>query len=300
MAEAPVQPWRIRRPIVSRIWLYVLGALLIAGVLHMWSNRRDVDEADALDAKRAELEALDIMFLADDTGESVLKVLDEKFSDPTFPPDLRGRVLRWRALALRKQDAHEQVDAALTEALTLDLPPRERGALYLEWAEAFTQRGEPKRALEVLAREGQINDGPLGVLRARELAVATSEIEGVASCARILNEALSALPRPAPDDRTDYAGGRPWTMPQALVEATRTLMKAAENPGNVAPWVRLMTLAPSDIRAQLACAEGFMDAGREDDAAGAWRRAVRLDAREANAWADKSETLQAVRNLKKN
>ncbi len=299
MADAPDLPWRKRRPIFSRVVLYVLGGTLIAVVLVLWSNRRDVDDADALAAKRAELDSLDIVFLADPSGEATLRVLDERFDDPSFPVDMRGRVLRWRALALRKQDAHDEVDAMLEEALRLDLPLRERGALLLEWAEALTQRGEPKRALEVLAMEGQVEDGPLGILRARELAVAKSEVDGVAETARVLEAALSELPRPAPETPVDYAGGRSWTTAQAATVATQTLMKAVENPDNVAPWVRLRALAPGDLRAQLACAEGLMAAGREDAAWRAWQHAVRLDADEANGLADKSPTLQAVRDLKK-
>ncbi len=298
MVDAPDLPWRKRHPVLSRVWLYALGAALVAGVLVLWSNRRDVDDADALAAKRAELNAIDIVFMTDPDGEGTLKVLDEKFADPDLPADMRGRVLRWRALALRKQNAHERVDAALEAADKLDLPPRERGALYLEWAEALTQRGEAKRALAVLARDGQIKDGPLGVLRARELAVATSEVEqGVEATARILEKALAALPRPAPNDPIDYVGGRPWTTAQAATVATQTLMKAVSNPSNVAPWVRLMAIAPDDLRAQLACSEGFMSSGRPQDAVSAWRRALAINSRAANGWADKSPMLQAVRDL---
>ena len=39
---------------------------------------------------------------------------------------------------------------------------------------------------------------------------------------------------------------------------------------------------------------------RAVDAQAAWRNALMLDRRKANAWADKSPTLQAVRDLKKN
>lgn len=301
MTDAPDLPWRKRRPVLSRVWLYVLGAVLVGGVFVLLSNRRDVDDADALAAKRAELNSIDIVFMTDPDGESTLKILDEKFSDPELPADLRGRVLRWRALALRKQDAHDRVDAALEAADKLDLPPLERGALYLEWAEALTQRGEPERALQVLAREGQIEDGPMGVLRAREIAVATSEVEeGLVGTARILEKALAALARRAPNDRIDYVGGRPWTTAQAATVATQTLMKAVPNPSNVAPWIRLMAIAPDNLRAQLACAEGFMSSGRSKDAMGAWRNALDLNAHAANTWADRSPLLQSVRDLNKN
>lgn len=288
--QAQQKPWRKRHPVLSRFVLYVLGAGLIATLLLLFFERKDVDRADELQALREELDALALVMAADSTGHTVLAVLDKKFADADLPPELRGHALRWRAMALRRMRDAQAAEAALEAASALDLPARDRLALRVEWAETRIEARDLVGALKVLPPITEEIDGPLGLLRDRVYAHAHVELDAPDAGIRLLASRLAELRGPLPDQPVDFVGGRPWTMAEAATVATE-LLAAHVKYDREKPWLRLARLAADDFDAQVAAARGLAHLARREDALRVWRRAQVLDAAGADSEAARDPAL---------
>jgi hypothetical protein len=295
-ATGTPRPWRKRHPVLSRSVLYVLGAGLVALLVLLFVDRRAQDESDRIAALREELNALNVVHVVDPDGDLVLKVLDEKFSEPGLPVRLQGRILRWRAMAQRKRGDREAVEAALREAAALDLEPLERAALQVEWAEARAEAGDGRGALEVLPAAAPSHPLPLALLRAYVQAYARSAAGDRPQAIEGLRAALAGLSVPLPRGPEAYVGGRSWSPAQAATVVSELVGRLA-GPGAAEPgalWNRLRALAPEDYEAQVAAARGLAAAGREPDARSAWARARALDGRQAATQAASDPALAAL------
>jgi hypothetical protein len=273
--------WRKRHPVISRSVLYVLGLGLAALLAFLYAGRKAEDESAAVDALGQELDALSLVHVVDPTGEQVLALLDEKFSGPTLPVRVRGRALRWRALAHRRRQDRERVEAALREAATLDLEPRERAALRIEWAEARLEAGQGEAALEVLPDEVPPPGGPLELLRVHVRAHAHVLLGRPSEALALVRRTLAELSSPLASEPRDYVGGRPWSLAEAAHVLTEFEVRLADGAAGAAPWMRLRALAPSDYDAQVAAARGLAAVARSADARSTWARARALDPRRA-------------------
>ena len=299
MSEAPDPhvelPWRKRHPVFSRMVLYVLGLLIIAGLVHLFLERQKVDEQDRLDALAHELDALATLHELDPDGTLVLEALDERFSDRDLPVQLQGRSLRWRALAHRKREAREPMEAAYEAAAALDLPPRERVAMGLEWAESRLAFRDREGALAVLPATEQTRAAlPLDLLRTLLAAQALHQQGAEDEAARLLQEALDGLSAPLPADVRVYVGGRDWVASEVATVMTEWLARLPGADG-YALSRRLRALGPTDFTALRVAASGFLAAGRTEEAAATWAEARALDAREADAVERQLPALQALR-----
>lgn len=298
MADSTQEPetrsWRKRHPVVSRLILYVLGIGIMAVLVHLFLERQAVDEQDRYRAVAQELDGIGVIHLLDPDGSQILKLLDEKFSAPDLPPKVKGRALRWRALALRKRPDHEGAEAALVAAKALDVPAEEHLALGLEWAVARIEAGQVETAHEVLPTAAEVAPYPaLQLLRALLFAQLQEQVGRQDAGAAELEAQLGSLKAPLVEDVLVYVGGREWSALQVATVATEYL---AARPG--APvaelWRRLARLAPRDLDAQVACARGFLAAGLEAEARSAWDRVQALDPRLAAALAAKEPELGAL------
>jgi len=292
-------PWRKRHPLVSRLLLYVLGLGLVVLLVLLLVERQEVDERDRMDALAKELDNLGLVHALDEDGSEVLRLLDDKFSNPDLPPQLRGRALRWRAMALRKRADRDAVERTLEAAASLGLEPTERMALQLEWAEARLEAGDGPGAIAALPDERTVAREPVfGLLRALMFARARSLEGDRATGLPDLREALAALEAPLPSAEAAgmrrYVGGDDWTLVQVATIATQVLAK--EGAASRAPeaWRRLQRLAPRDFDALLACTRGFLDLRLDADARAAWEQVRALDPARARQHAGRDPVLAAL------
>jgi tetratricopeptide (TPR) repeat protein len=290
----PTASWRKQHPVLSRTLLYALGLGLIAVLVYLYQARQAVDDQDRLRALAEEMDALSIVHAIDPDGSMVLKLLDDKFMDPTFPAKLRGRALRWRALALRKQHDPVPVEAALEAADALALEPGERLALKLEWAEARLEASDVEGALAVLPTQAAVAPlPPLALLRALLFARAEEASGRSAAGYEVLEAALDDLQAPVDAYAEVYVGGREWTCADAATVATEVLARLdGAKPTDL--WRRLVRLAPRDFDALLASTRAFLGLGLETDARATWERVRRLDPRKADAEARRDSALRAL------
>lgn len=292
--QPPELPWRKRHPVLSRSILYVLGACVVGGLVLLFLQRQAEDRRTRDESLLQELDALGVVLAADPTGDTVLRVLDEGFSAPDLPPRVRAHALRWRAMALRRKQDHQGVEAALQEAAGIAVSRQERAALQLEWAEARLEGGDAEGALDVLPNQRDTAGRPMGLLQVRLWAQARAHLGHPEESRRAPREALEPLTRPLPDRPTDFVGGRPWTRAQAATVLTEYLVQVDEESATWA-WRRLMALAPDDFDAQVAAARGLAVLSRREDALRAWHRAQALDPDQAAALAASDPALAALR-----
>jgi hypothetical protein len=292
--RAPGMPWRKRHPVVARVLLYALGGALAALLGVLFVRREQEDRVRDREALARELDDLALVHALDPDGSQVLRLLQQRFSAPDLPVTMRGRALRWRALALRKRGDRAGVEAALAEADALDLPPGERTALALERAEARLEDGDAAGAFAALPPPGPDPADPLSLLRELLLAqVRIARGEEASDVARDLRARLEALPTPLPEGPASYVGGRPWSPAEVATVLVEVLARV---PGgtDAGPWRQLARLAPGDVQAQLSAARGLATQGLGEEARGALARARALDPALAAAEAAKDPVLRAL------
>jgi len=268
------------------------------GALLLWLLflRGETDREDRHQALRVQLDQLAVVLQADPQGTVILRTLEERFSDPALPADIRQRAARWRAYALHLAGRRDESEKAYASTAMLDLPRREMGALYVEWARSRLERGEAGEAGFLLDRPVIVGTGPLGLLGATVKARARVADGGsAAEAARGLLWRLEEAARAPRDARVDWVCPVEWRMEEAAVTAAEEIASLGP-PGasDPAPWRILARLAPDHFEAQWKCARAFHGLGLAQEAAEALARARRLDARELEAIARREPALRAL------
>ncbi len=303
-----LRPWRKRHPILSRSLLYGLGLGCAALLLVLFLGRREEDERVRTRALQEELDSLSLVMATDPSGDEVLRQLDEKFSDPDLPTLMRGRVLRWRAMAWRRKAlratgagrqeaqhaAERAVEAALAKAEALPLDPAERVALHLEWAEGRLEHADVDGAMAILPEPTTLTTVTQGLLyslmRAQALRLAGKTSAGLQAA----DAALGALDRPVGTKAEDYVGGRLWSPVQVAVELANFVGAVGDPADAVATWNLLRAAAPASFETQVAAARGLAQGRAEADARSAWQTATSLNRRLAATEASRDAVLDAL------
>jgi tetratricopeptide (TPR) repeat protein len=292
----PPRSWRKRHPVLARAVLYGLG--LAVGGLLFWLLvlRGETDRQDRHEALRAELDQLAVVLQADPQGTVLLRALEDRYSDPSLPLDVRQRAARWRGYALHLAGRADESNRAYATTAMLDLPRREMGALYLEWARCRLERGEADEALFLLDRPVIVGTGPLGLLGATIRARARVQEGGSATeAARGLLWRLEEASRAPRDGQVDWVCPVEWRLEEAAVTAAEevaSLLGAAE--ASPEPWRLLARIAPDHFEAQWKCARAFHGLGLKAEAREALGRARRIDSRELQALARREPALAAL------
>ncbi len=298
-------PWRKRHPVISRTLLYGLGLGLAALLIVLFMDRQDDDERTRIAALQEELDGLNLVLLADPTGDAVLAKLDERFSGSDLPLITRGRALRWRAMAWRRKvgtatdgaaraDATEQAEAALEACAALELPPAERSALALEWVEARLERRDVEGARRVWPEADDLPDVPSALLftllRAQALRLEEQTPAGV----ELVRSTLMGLEGPLDTEQKAYVGGRSWTAAEVAVQMANFMTLVGEAAEARPVWNRLRAAAGGDFDVQAAAARGLAESGARADALQAWRAAKAIHADLAAAEARSDPVLEAL------
>ncbi len=306
--QADVRPWRKRHPVLSRSILYGLGLGLAVLLLVLFTDQKEDDERVRIEALQKELDALSLLMATDPTGQSVLAQLDEKFSASDLPVITQARALRWRAMAWRrgaqhadaqgdeaaKQAAIQAAEKALAAADALKLPPAERVALRLEWAEALFEREELARARKTLPRPEELTTVPQALLATLLRAQGLRLEDKLPASLKLVAGALESVDVPIGTEQQDYVGGRTWSALQLAVELAGYLTAVGEPAAAVGAWNRLRAAAPHDYETQKAAALALTQGGASDDALAAWRAARSINGRLAGVEAAREPVLAAL------
>lgn len=301
------RPWRKRRPVFSRVVLYVLG-LAIAGVIFLLlSEREDLDAEDRMNALRQELRGMPGMLLGLPNGSNaILEKLDAKFSDPDLPDDVRSLVARTRALAFRATRttdpdelvaAHAGVEREMERAVAL-APAEELQALHLEWAEFRLEVDQPETVPGLLQDEKVSWTSPTAkILRAYLMAAVKAQQGNKRAAAQEIDGFLAGLHGPLSAEEDFESGGRPWSPSEAAMVATERLARWRTGDDDPRFWERLAALTPRHCRAQVRAAAGFAAMGREEMALSTWQRAQRIDPDEAKVLMERETDMLPLKRL---
>ena len=287
--------WRKRHPHLARGVLYGLG--LAVAVVGVWLvlQRKDVDRCDRLCGLWSRLSQLPIVVQADPSGAVALKVLDEEFSDPTLPDDMKARALRLRGVLANLQKDVPAMNAAFAKARELGGTRDDVDALALEWAYCRLEQGDPVGAgllLKGLEPKPPVLALWKHLITAR-LRDATGEgVEGRAALVRLLD----ALPRPVPAAPPMWFMLDEWRLETVLIEAARWLVAGLPAKSEAARpiWKRLAEQAPAYPDALVAASEGLVEAGDVVAARKLWGDLKRLDPDFAAAASKQRPTLRGL------
>ncbi len=283
------RPWRLRRPILSRVILYAVGTLLVAGIVFALARRQAEDEAEHLLAMRLKLQHLPLTLAADPTGGATLAMLDEEYAPASLPPSLHPLRSRIAALALLSGGRAEDAVSALVEG-TLDDDPVRRAAATIELAQTLTRLGRATEALDRLAGLTEVASPErhvLATLRAR--AVAFADEKGGAPATDVVAASvavLDALPRPLPIGPDVFFEGHDWTAPEAALVLVQGIVER-EPERAASAWPRLLELVPGDVRIAVEAAAGLGAEGLDEPARAALERARNLNAGHAGAYLER-------------
>ena len=284
--QTDTRPWRKRHPVLSRVLLFGVGAVLIVLLVVPYLERMMDDARTKLEGK---LTAMEVGLFLGGGPRAVLEQVESDFLEPgDVPSDLKARALRFAALAKKRLGAKggfesEVVQAAFAEARSATDDPEARRGLALESAEAHLEVGAFDAAREALASDVLDGAGPVWSLF-REVFLAKTEADAdPAAAAARLDEALSAaLETGETGARADpvFVGARTWTLAQVAVHATdkRIVLARGESEEVVRSfWSRLAPLAASDGGSAVLCAAGLVATGDEPMALEVIQAARRVD-----------------------
>ena len=270
--QVDTRPWRKRHPVLSRVLLFGLGAVLIALLVVPYLERKKDDARTELEGK---LTAMEVGLFLGGGPRAVLQQVETDFLEPDdVPADLKARALRFAALAKKRMGAEggfdsQAVQVAFAQAHAAAKDPDAQRGLLLEAAEAHLEVREFDEARTFLTNDLLQDAGPTWTLF-REVFVAKTEADAdPGAAAARLDEALSAaLGTGDAGARAEpvFVGARTWNLAQVAVYATdqRIVLARGENEDVVRSfWSRLAPLAVSDGGSAVLCAAGLLATGDE-------------------------------------
>jgi hypothetical protein len=290
------KPWRKRHRVLSRVLLFGLGALLVAGLVLLYFERKEQDKQDRWDYLEARLAQLDLVLLKDPSGAEVEKILGEEFGDEDLPARLRHGALRAHAAVSGVRGDFDGALVLLTKARHVAPGSVERFATSIEAARVHVEAGRAAMALGLLEDAAPGGQPVLAIWRAIVRAEAHAADGRPGDARSTLNGALDALPRPLPDGPVVTVALSPWTPGAAAHLATRELVDSPGSKPSGEPWRRLLELAPEDFDVAVSVAKAHLDLGFEAEARAAWRRAESLAPAKAAELADNDPTLAGLRD----
>ena len=294
------RPWRKRHPVLSRVVLFGIGALVVAG---LWFAKQQREAEDRHVRLRGELESFDVIIWVPGGPEIVQQKLAADFGGD-LPADLRAGALRWEAMALRHQardgdeEAAARIEPTYEKAMALAPDADMRIGLMFERAEARLERDDAEGALALIGAADLPQGGPWALMREHFSALAQALTGDPDEALRRIDAALDELEPPLALEPSVTAGGRTWNRPEIATVATERLallyQRAGKNEAGI--WRRLSALAAYDCPSQVICAKNLVRVGDDVGAATAWGRAVRAAPDEAARWAEQDPALRALQD----
>ncbi|MGE0192021.1 MAG: hypothetical protein AB7T63_08250 [Planctomycetota bacterium] len=278
------RPWRLRHPVLSRSLLYGVGIALLVGLVMAWAGRRAADEADRHLALQKKLENLSIPLQQDPSGTVVLRALAEDYPLDGLPEDLRGLHHRMRALALVSAGRLDEAIEAGKQAIEAGPAGLARELARVEHARMLLRAERGEQALEGLgpAPSAATLSAP-GVLpmvlawRAQAEATVAARAGRQDEAAGHLARAFRGLPDPVDPATELFFEGHDWSAGEIAFALARDLADLQDPSEAAGTWRRLLRIAPADARVAVEAAVGLEAAGAPTDAETALGRARDID-----------------------
>ncbi len=238
--------WRKRHPLLARVLLYGVGVVLATVAVWSYLDRRATDRADRERYLWNRLAGLDLVFMQDPSGRTLLDALDEDFADPAIAAPIRFRALRWRAVAQVERRDLAAAEDALSRANTLATTTEERDAVRIERAEARAQLGSTEDALATLGDlgEGSAPTATIAVLGSVVRAYALERADRKDEAAATLREALAKSAGAPGDVAPVWVGSRSWTP----VDAAEVAKLGLQRLDGVTPTAGATAPAPGSLK----------------------------------------------------